>query len=101
MTDAAGVRSVAHWARRHWLFLALFVAGAVLRVLATLAYQPALFHVDSRRYLGALENPDPGETSPLGYSFLLLGPVLHVAQDLMAAAIANHVVGLLMGVGAY
>lgn len=95
------VRAVGRWVGRHWLFLVLLTAGIALRVVATLAYLPSLFFVDSVRYLGAIDDPDPGGTSPLGYTFILLGPVLRVAGSLVAAPIANHVVGVLIAVGAY
>lgn len=94
-------RAVGRWVGRHWLFLVLLAAGIALRVVATSAYLPSLFFVDSVRYLTAIDDPDPGGTSPLGYTFLLLGPVLRVAGTLVAAPIANHVVGVLIAVGAY
>ena len=49
--------------RRHWLVSALLAAGLVLRVLAQVAYRPALLYVDTLKYLyGA----SPG-SDPLGY----------------------------------
>lgn len=87
--------------RRHWLLLLLLAAGTALRVVATLAYQPALFFVDSVRYLGAIEDLNPTGRSPLGYTILLLAPVLLTTRHLVFAAIANHVVGLLTGIGGY
>jgi hypothetical protein len=82
-------------ARRHWLISALLAAGLVLRVLAQIAYQPALFYVDTLKYLyGAW----PG-TDPLGYtvvlkSFLLFG-------DLGTVTAAQHLLGLAMAVALY
>ncbi|HEX6445797.1 MAG TPA: glycosyltransferase family 2 protein [Streptosporangiales bacterium] len=93
--------SPAAFLRRHWLFLLILAAGIALRVVATLAYQPALFFVDSVRYLKAIEDADPTGRSPLGYTFLLLGPVLLTTGHLVFAAIANHVVGVLTGIGGY
>lgn len=87
--------------RRHWLFLLILAAGIALRVVATLAYQPALFFVDSVRYLEGIEDPNPTGPSPLGYTVLLLAPVLLVTRHLIFATIANHVVGLLTGIGGY
>lgn len=89
------------FARRHWVFLLILAAGVALRVVATLAYQPALFFVDSVRYLKAIEDPNPTGRSPLGYTLLLLAPVLLTTGHLVFAAIANHVVGLLTGIGGY
>jgi 4-amino-4-deoxy-L-arabinose transferase-like glycosyltransferase len=93
--------SPAAFLRRHWLFLLILAAGIALRVVATLAYQPALFFVDSVRYLKAIEDANPTGRSPLGYTFLLLGPVLLTTGHLVFAAIANHVVGILTGIGGY
>ncbi|MBO0828192.1 MAG: glycosyltransferase family 2 protein [Streptosporangiales bacterium] len=100
--SAAGPRRpVATFLRRHWAFLLILAAGIALRVVATLAYRPALFFVDSVRYLKAIEEMNPTGRSPLGYTVLLLAPVLLTTRHLVFAAIANHVVGLLTGVGGY
>src|SRR2546430_8465027 len=37
--------------RRHWLAAGLLLAGLVLRVLAQLAYRPALLYIDTVKYL--------------------------------------------------
>jgi hypothetical protein len=78
--------------RRHWLFALLFTLGVLLRVMAQVAYQPAILYYDSVGYLGkyrlTLAEPDP-----LGYPFavrLLLGAF----HDLAALAAFNHVLGL-------
>src|SRR5690348_14189754 len=66
-----GARGVPALARQHWLFTALLAAGLVLRVLAQIAYRPALIYIDSTKYLlGAY----PGDDPP-GYQ-LVLKPVL-------------------------
>jgi hypothetical protein len=82
-------------ARRHWLLALLLVAGLVLRVLAQVAYRPALFYIDSIKYLfGAYPGNDPP-----GYQ-LVLRPFLAVANlDLVAAA--QHLLGLAMAVALY
>src|SRR5690349_24244559 len=49
--------------RRHWLAAVLLAAGLVLRVLAQAGYRPALFYIDTTRYL---YNDAPG-MDPLGY----------------------------------
>src|SRR5215467_8096852 len=49
--------------RRHWLAAALLAAGLVLRVLAQLAYRPALFYIDTTRYL----YNDAQGMDPVGY----------------------------------
>jgi hypothetical protein len=81
--------------RRHWLVTVLLAAGLVLRVLATVAYQPALIYVDTLKYLyGA----SPG-SDPLGYLFILRA-ILAVG-NLTLVAIVQHLVGLAMGAALY
>jgi hypothetical protein len=87
---------------RHWAFGGVLAAGLVLRVAALIAYQPALVYVDSARYLGA----DQHGLDPLGYSYLLLRPVLLVSGEqastgLAAVAAVQHALGLAMGVCLY
>ena len=63
----AAVRHVPVLARQHWLFTALLTAGLVLRVLAQVAYRPALLYIDSTKYLlGAYPGDDP-----TGYQFVI------------------------------
>jgi hypothetical protein len=82
-------------ARRHWLLALLLTAGLVLRILAQIAYRPALFYIDSIKYLyGAYAGNDPP-----GYQ-LILKPFLTVANlDVLAAA--QHLLGLGMAVALY
>ena len=68
--------------RHHWLAAALLSAGLILRVLAQLAYRPALFYIDTTRYL---YNVAPG-MDPLGYKGVLRG-ILAVASLGTVAAI--------------
>ena len=62
-TAAQHGRRLVPAARRHWLVSILLLAGLVLRVLAQLAYRPALLYIDSVKYL---YNGWPG-TDPVGY----------------------------------
>jgi hypothetical protein len=82
-------------ARRHWLATALLLAGLVLRVLAQIAYQPALLYIDSVKYLF---NAWPG-TDPVGYKVPLA--VILFAGDLSAVAAVQHLLGLAMAVTLY
>src|SRR5215831_5121383 len=87
-------RRVSALAREHWLLTALLTAGLVLRVLAQIAYRPALIYIDSLRYLYHAHGADP-----VGYR-VLLRPLLLVGNlDLVAAF--QHVVGLAMAVVLY
>jgi hypothetical protein len=82
-------------AREHWLLTLLLAAGLVLRVLAQVAYRPALFYIDSMKYLfGAYPGNDPP-----GYQ-ALIKPVLSVADPSLVAAF-QHVLGLAMAVVLY
>jgi hypothetical protein len=90
-----GGTSLGAMARRHWLLAVLLTAGLVLRVLVQVAYRPALFYIDSIKYLyGAY----PGDDPP-GY-LLVLKPFLAVGNlDLVAAV--QHLLGLGMAVALY
>src|SRR6516164_11690271 len=68
--------------RRHWLAAALLAAGLVLRVLAQFAYRPALFYIDTTRYL---YNDAPG-MDPVGYK----GPL----RAILAVTNVNTVVAV-------
>jgi hypothetical protein len=80
--------------RRHWLAAALLATGTVLRVLVLLAYRPALFFVDSVRYLYNAEGMDP-----VGYKGPLRA-ILFVANFDTVAAV-QHMLGLGMAVLIY
>jgi hypothetical protein len=81
-------------ASRHWLAAALLAAGLVLRVLAQLAYRPALFYIDTNRYLYSAEGNDP-----VGYKGPLRA-ILFVA-NFDAVAAVQHLLGLAMAVVIY
>ena len=82
-------------ARRHWLISVLLLAGLVLRVLAEIAYRPALLYIDSLKYLyGAWPGNDP-----MGYNVVLKGLLL--AGNLASVAAIQHLLGLAMGLTLY
>jgi len=89
-------------ARRHWLFLLLLAAGLVLRVVAQLGYEPALLFIDSKKYIFGTDfnNTEWGSFDPLGYTLLVLRPVLLVA-NLAFAALLQHLAGLAMAAALY
>ena len=80
--------------RRHWLAAALLAAGLVLRVLAQFAYRPALFYIDSVKYLYTAQGNDPE-----GYK-LPLRAILLVA-NLNTVVVIQHLLGLCIGVAIY
>jgi hypothetical protein len=81
--------------RRHWLFSALLAAGLVFRVLAQIAYHPALIYVDTLKYLyGA----SPGSEPP-GYTAILR--IILLAGDLGTVTAIQHLLGLAMGAALY
>jgi hypothetical protein len=80
--------------RRHWLAAALLTAGLLLRVLVQLAYRPALFYIDSARYLY-----NAGGMDPVGYKGPLRAILFLANFDAVAAV--QHVLGLAMAVLLY
>jgi hypothetical protein len=81
--------------RRHWLISVLLLAGLVLRVLAMIAYRPALLYIDSLKYIfGAWPGNDP-----LGYNVIL--KIVLLPGNLMVVAALQHLVGLAMAVTLY
>jgi hypothetical protein len=81
-------------ARRHWPALVLLTVGLVLRVLVQLAYRPALFYIDSTRYLYNSDGMDP-----VGYK----GPLraILLAGNFDAVAAVQHLLGLAMALVIY
>jgi hypothetical protein len=83
--------------RRHWPFAVAFAAGLTLRAAAAIAYRPALIYIDTPRYLGG----DQGGLDPLGYTYLLLRPMLLAGGGLAGVAVAQHLLGLAMAACLY
>jgi hypothetical protein len=82
---------------RHWPFAVVFAAGLALRAAAAIAYRPALIYIDTPRYLGG----DQGGLDPLGYTYLLLRPVLVAGGGLTGVGIIQHALGLAMAACVY
>jgi hypothetical protein len=80
--------------RAHWLFTVIFAAGLALRVLAEVAYRPALLYIDSIKYLVG-----SGGSEPEGYQVLLR--LLDPLGGLALVATAQHLFGLAMAVALY
>jgi hypothetical protein len=85
-----------HWVRRHWMVATLLTAGLLLRIMTQLAYQPAMLYIDSKKYLIS----GWGGFDPLGYTLLLLHPVL-LAGNLAVVATVQHLLGIAMAVTLY
>lgn len=85
--------------RRHWLLLLLLAGGVALRVVTWLAYQPALLYIDTFRYLGNLEDLNPAQLNPLGYTFVLKF-LLEFGGFAWVQAV-HHTVGVLLAVALY
>jgi 4-amino-4-deoxy-L-arabinose transferase-like glycosyltransferase len=86
--------------RRHRVFLAIAAAGLVVRVIALLAYHPALWFPDSLGYAAVGVHPYPTVIRPAGYSLLLLWP-LHWSHSFLLVVIVQHLLGLSAGVLIY
>jgi len=86
--------------RTHWLFLLLFGCGVGLRVLVQVTYQPAIFFFDSFTYLRDAVDPAPDAPRPLGYSILVLRPLLAL-HDLAVVPLVQHLCGLGMAALVY
>ena len=88
--------------RRHWVFGLLLAAGLVLRVVAQLGYEPALLFIDSKKYIFGTDfnNGNWGSFDPIGYTLLILRPVLMFA-NLAFVALLQHVLGMAMAAALY
>jgi hypothetical protein len=81
--------------RENWPAVVLLVAGLALRVLAQFAYRPAIFYIDTPRYL---LNQAPG-MDPLGYKAVLRA--ITAVANLDAVIVVQHLLGLAMAVVFY
>ena len=89
--------------RRHWMLLVVLAGGVMLRAIAQIAYEPALLFIDSKKYIFGTDfvNTIWGSFDPLGYSLVILRPVLLVGGDLAYVALIQHGLGLAMAVALY
>jgi hypothetical protein len=88
--------------RRHWVLALLIAAGLVLRVVTQFAYEPALLFIDSKKYLYGTDFSLAawGSFDPIGYTVLVLKPVL-IFGNLGLVALLQHVLGLGTAVALY
>jgi hypothetical protein len=85
--------------RSHRLFALLLLAGAVLRVATSLAYNPALLRVDSVGYLRNSQSLEPSDFHPIGYPTLLR--LLPVHESLAFVTAVQHALALAAAVLLY
>jgi hypothetical protein len=83
-----------HWLGKHWLAGVLLAAGFVFRVLAQFSYRPALFYIDTVRYLY-----NSGGNDPVGYRLPL--KVILAVSDFDAVSAVQHLLGLAIAAAIY
>lgn len=84
----------------HWPFLAILLVGLVVRLVAAVAYWPALmFYGDSYAYLRAAGAATPPIDRPFGYPALLRA--LSWMPSLASVPLVQHLLGLGIGVAIY
>lgn len=88
------------WLRRHAAFLVALSLGAVLRVVVSLAYVPALIFPDTRGYLANALPFQVHDMRPSGYSLFLL-PFRLFTDNLAPIEAVQHVMGLGLAVACY
>ena len=100
MSRAPLVRQVRELAGRHPQFAMALAAGAVLRLMAMIAYPGALwFAGDSYVYVGAALRPRPDLSKTVGYSFFLRA--LLPFHSFMLVTALQHLMGLGIAVMIY
>jgi hypothetical protein len=85
--------------RTHWLLAIFLVVGLALRVLATIAYRPAIIYTDSVQYLNNMKDLKPDQLNPIGYDFVLR-PLVDLG-GLTGVVIVQHLAGLGLGIAIY
>src|ERR1022692_382585 len=81
--------------RVNWLVSILLAGGVVLRVLAQMAYHPAIIYIDTLKYL---YDNWPG-SDPVGYKVPL--KIILAVGDLGTVEVVQHVLGLAIAVTLY
>jgi hypothetical protein len=81
--------------RYHWLASILIAAGVALRVLAQMAYHPAIIYIDTLKYL---YDSWPG-SDPVGYKVPL--KLILLVGDLGTVEIVQHLLGIAIAVTLY
>jgi hypothetical protein len=84
---------------RHWLLIALLVAGTALRLVTLVAYRPALIYWDTTRYLENVADLVPHSVRPLGYPAFLAA--LPIERSLAVVPALQHAMGVAMALVLY
>lgn len=89
---------------QNWLLVAFLILGAALRVITSIAYQPAILYIDSFAYLNNLSTLPLNNLHPVGYELILL-PLIAIGKpfgiSLALTAAVQHLVGLGLAVVLY
>jgi hypothetical protein len=95
--------AIVDFVRRHWLFCLVLAGGLMLRGIAQIGYEPALLFIDSKKYIFGTDyvNTIWGSFDPLGYSLLVLRPVLIFGGNLAFVAVVQHGLGIAMAAALY
>jgi hypothetical protein len=94
-----GARAIVAGVRAHWLFAAFLTAGLALRVVAFLAYWPALFSPDARLYFETSEKLEPSRLWPIAYPAFLR--FVEAVGELWTIPLVQHLLGLAVAVLLY
>jgi hypothetical protein len=89
----------ARLASRHRLATVTVVVAALVRLLAVLAYRPALWFNDSYEYVGIALRLGPYPARPSGYSFFLAA--LEPLHSFVPVVVVQHLLGLAVGALVY
>lgn len=99
----SGAHRVATWRtflHEHRLFLWVLAAAAAIRVVVTVAYQPAFFFTgDSVTYLDNSAHLVPGTARPIVYAVLLR--IVLTLHNLLLVPVLQHALGLVSGIVTY
>ncbi|MGS2643163.1 hypothetical protein [Streptosporangium sp. LJ11] len=96
--DRRGLRGRRLLLEHRW-FLSVLAAGIALRVIAMLGYRPALWFPDSYTYVVTALKPRPDLVRPAGYPMFMR--LLEPFHEFAVVALAQHLLGLLVGVLVY
>jgi hypothetical protein len=86
-------------ARQHWLFALVLAGAAALRAVVMLGYPPIIWFHDSYSYLQTAVSHHSSAARPGGYPLFLL--VLKPLHSFVVVALAQHLLGLGIGVAIY